>query len=336
MSKPAVTVLIDTYNYGRFIEEAVESVLSQDFPREQREIIVVDDGSTDDTGERVRKYEGEVQYFRKANGGQASALNFGFERARGQVIAFLDGDDYWLPGKLRRLTDEFERHPEAGLVYHGFQEVESESGESRAGGFSTVSGFLPANVRDLLSYDLHPTSTLSFRRNFLDKLLPVPEELVIQADGYLSACIIFLAPVLGIREALTAYRIHGSNLWHAEDGTEDPKRLQRRIATTKALGERVESWLARNGYDVTRPELRAFCWRWTLSHKGDEFRLSPPNRLTFFRFLMNYPRFYGMRMSWRHKAVFYMNAFGSLLVGYRRYHLLDEWRLKAKQALRGP
>ena len=56
MSAPLVTVLIDTYNYGQFIEEAVESVLAQEFPREQREILVVDDGSTDDTTERLKKY----------------------------------------------------------------------------------------------------------------------------------------------------------------------------------------------------------------------------------------------------------------------------------------
>jgi glycosyltransferase involved in cell wall biosynthesis len=333
--KPLITALVDTYNHERYIEQALVSVLEQELSPAELEIVVVDDGSTDRTPEIIQKFAPRVKHVRKTNGGQASAFNAGFAEARGEIVAFLDGDDYWLPGKLRRVMDELERHPEAGLVYHSFREVKSEGRESRAGGFSIVSGFLPANRKDLLSYDLHPTSTLSFRRSFLQKLLPVPEELVIQADGYLSACIIFLAPVVGIPEALTAYRIHGSNLWHVEDGKEDPRRLQRRIATTKALGERVESWLARNGYDVTRPELRAFCLRWTLCYRADEFRLWPPNRLTFFRFLLNYPRFYGMRMSWRHKTVFYINAFGSLLVGYRRYHLLDEWRLKAKQALRG-
>ena len=63
MNVPHVTVLIDTYNYGRFIEEAVESVLSQDFPMDQLEILVVDDGSTDDTRQRVAKYASKIQYF---------------------------------------------------------------------------------------------------------------------------------------------------------------------------------------------------------------------------------------------------------------------------------
>src|SRR5271169_1494414 len=72
-----VTVVVDTYNYGHFIEEAVDSVLAQDFPPEQIEILVVDDGSADDTAVRVRKYGDRIQYFCKPNGGQASTLNFG-------------------------------------------------------------------------------------------------------------------------------------------------------------------------------------------------------------------------------------------------------------------
>jgi len=70
-----ITVLIDTYNYGRYIEEAIESVLAQDFPAEEMEILVVDDGSTDDTRARVGKYADRVKYIYKKNGGQASAFN---------------------------------------------------------------------------------------------------------------------------------------------------------------------------------------------------------------------------------------------------------------------
>src|SRR5262249_10958278 len=98
-----VTVLVDTYNYGQYIEDAIDSVLAQEFPPEQREILVVDDGSTDDTAERVRKYGDRIQFFCKPNGGQASALNFGIARAQGEIVALLDGDDYWLPGKLQRV-----------------------------------------------------------------------------------------------------------------------------------------------------------------------------------------------------------------------------------------
>src|SRR5277367_4974193 len=113
MSPPFVTVVIDTYNYGQFIEEAVDSVLAQEFPSKQREILVVDDGSTDDTAERLKKYGDAIRYLPKPNGGQASAFNHGFARARGEIVALLDADDVWLPGKLRRVCETFEKNPNA-------------------------------------------------------------------------------------------------------------------------------------------------------------------------------------------------------------------------------
>ena len=118
--KPLISILIDTYNYGRYVEEAIESVLAQNFPVDEREILVVDDGSTDDTAERVRRFGSAINYFRKPNGGQASAFNFGLRRARGKYIALLDADDYWLPGKLSRIAEEFEKHADEvdGVLVH--------------------------------------------------------------------------------------------------------------------------------------------------------------------------------------------------------------------------
>ena len=118
MKPPFFTVLIDAYNYGEFVEEAVPSVPAQDFVAEKREILVVDDGSQDDTQERLQKFGDKIRYLRKPNGGQASAFNLGFENARGEVIALLDADDVWLPGDLGRVYEEFQRQPAAGMVYH--------------------------------------------------------------------------------------------------------------------------------------------------------------------------------------------------------------------------
>src|SRR5260370_7642971 len=116
MKAPFFTVLIDTYNYGEFIEEAISSALAQDFPASQREILVVDDGSTDDTRQRLLKYRGEILYLRKQNGGQASAFNYGFEQARGEVIALLDADDIFLPKKLQKVYKKFKPHPPPTMV----------------------------------------------------------------------------------------------------------------------------------------------------------------------------------------------------------------------------
>src|SRR6202161_621004 len=100
MARPAASVLIDTYNHERFIEEAIVSVLEQDFPSSETEILVVDDGSTDRTPEIVQKFAPRVRLIQKTNGGQASAFNAGIPEARGEIIAFLDGDDWWARNKL--------------------------------------------------------------------------------------------------------------------------------------------------------------------------------------------------------------------------------------------
>src|SRR5260370_34271764 len=103
MKAPFFTVLIDTYNYGEFIEEAISSALAQDFPASQREILVVDDGSTDDTRQRLLKYRGEILYLRKQNGGQAPAFYYGFWDAGGDVIGLLDAYEILVPAKLRQI-----------------------------------------------------------------------------------------------------------------------------------------------------------------------------------------------------------------------------------------
>ena len=120
MPTPFVSVLIDCYNHERFIEEAVQSVLAQDFPVSEREILVVDDGSTDRTPEILRKFGPQIRILRKTNGGQASAFNHGIPECRGQLIAFLDGDDSWTPNKLRVARDVMEANPSVGMMGHAF------------------------------------------------------------------------------------------------------------------------------------------------------------------------------------------------------------------------
>src|SRR3954469_12702132 len=131
MTTPVISVVITTYNYGCFIEEAIESVLGQDFPAEQVEVVIVDDGSMDGTAERVKKYGERVRYFYQENRGQAAALNAGFAEARGEIISLLDADDYVLPGKLARVADAFQGDAGLGMFYHPFLEFDMETKEQR-------------------------------------------------------------------------------------------------------------------------------------------------------------------------------------------------------------
>ncbi len=277
MSPPLVTVLIDTYNYGQYVEEAVESVLAQDFPVEQREILVVDDGSTDDTAGHLRKFGDAITYLRKPNGGQASAFNFGFERARGEIVALLDADDYWLPGKLRRVAKEFAKHPDAGMVYHCIRQYNVQEGNFEDHQPPSQSGFLPANTGDLLGYAWYPTSFLAFRRTAIAPLLPIPEALTIQADGYLTGLIVFLAHVVAVPECLAVYRVHGANLF-CNSGQLDPNRQNLRIKTRKALIDGMKAWLRERGYNLERTDLRMLLQKWDVDHEADQFALVQPGK----------------------------------------------------------
>jgi len=330
MGGPQITVLIDTYNYGRYIEEAIESVLAQDFPAEEMEILVVDDGSTDDTRARVGKYADRVKYIYKKNGGQASAFNRGLAEARGELIFLLDADDYWRPGKLRKIADLFAQHPEAGMIYHRYEELDEASGKISILAAPLISGFLPGRKIDLISYWIYPTSTLAFRREALKVLLPVPEGLKIQADAYLAALVVFLGPVIGVEEPLAVYRVHGKNLFHGSGSAGESERLLRRIATRKVFITEVSGWLARSGRNVAREPIRSYLAQWELAQEAEQFRLAPPGRVKIFRHLLKYPRYFAERMSRRHQAAAYLDALGALILGYGRYGAVERLRQKVK------
>lgn len=335
MKPPMVTVLVDTFNYGHFIEEAIESVLSQDFPMEQVEILVVDDGSTDDTPERMKKYGSRIQYLRKSNGGQASAFNFGLARSHGEIVTLLDADDCWMPDKLRCVVREFERHPEVGLVYHSLREYDTQTGESRVGPFEAISGFVPSNLKQVILFESFTTSTLAFRRSVIEPLLPVPEGLKIQADAYLGNLAIFVTAVVAIERPLAIYRIHGSNLYYQSDSVEDSERLSRRIDTFRALVEGMTAWFRSHGYNTRRPEIRSALLRWAILAERDEFKLSPPGRIRFFRHLVKSYSHRSVLMTWRIRAVNYFDAIGALIVGYEQVSTVQKYRERVIRWFRG-
>ena len=331
MRTPFFTVLIDTYNYGQYIEEAVQSVLAQSFPEEEREIVVVDDGSTDDTAERLKKYGDGIRYLRKANGGQASAFNFGFEHARGEVVALLDADDVWLPGKLGRVYETFERNPAAGMVYHRVHLWKSSGELSEDSYFIPVSGNIPETRRALLLYPMVGTSCLVFRRDALKELLPVPETLRSQADAYLTALIIFVAPVVAIPEFLGKYRLHGANLFQSDAERVTRGQIEHRIAMRGALLSEIETWLPKYGKDVSSRDIRAYLKQWSKAQERDGFTLRAPDRWEYFRHLLEFPQIYGEIMTERHRAYSYVRAFAALFLGYHHLHVLDDLRVKSKR-----
>jgi hypothetical protein len=120
-----VSVIIPAYNSGPYLSETIDSVLAQTHPH--REIIVVDDGSTDDTPARVKGYGGAVTYIPQAQGGVGAARNRGLAAARGDYIALLDHDDLWLPEKLAVQVDVAARHSESGIIVCDGVEFDGET-----------------------------------------------------------------------------------------------------------------------------------------------------------------------------------------------------------------
>lgn len=238
MARLFVSILIDTYNQERFIEEAVSSVIAQDFPVVAREILVVDDGSTDRTPEILAKFASQIRILRKPNGGQGSAFNHAIPQCRGEIIAFLDGDDWWAPNKLSTVVNAFSAHPAVGLVGHSITEVLT-GGVRRSELVRGVPQFRIDSVAGARIFRLRKsflgTSRMAYRADLLRRIGPVPELLVIEADEFLFTVGALFSEVLLLREPLTFYRLQGQNLFQIDN--HNLASLRRKHAVLVALAD---------------------------------------------------------------------------------------------------
>ena len=241
MARPTLSILIDTYNHEKFIEQAVVSVLEQDFPLQSAEILVVDDGSTDLTPQILKKFEPQVRVLRKTNGGQASAFNFAIPQCRGEIIAFLDGDDWWTKDKLRTIMDVFEANADVGAIGHGCLMVDGDGKLQKIVGPKETIRLnvrTPESARVFAEYRcFFGTSKVAYRKGILDRILPIPEGAVIEADEYLFTLALFYADAIVLKDALFYYRLHGGNMYMQSVATEIGSR--RKYNSLACLVERL-------------------------------------------------------------------------------------------------
>ncbi len=209
-----LSVIICAHNHARFLPAALISVLAQTWPRARYEIVVVDDGSTDDTREALEPFASDILLIAQAHGGQAKAMNAAIAAARGPFLCFLDADDIWHPDKLRQVALAFNRHPKAGIVQHWMADTpEPEMHQPLSAEIPRV---LVCQPEDYLEGRTVFTgaSGLAFSREVVLSLGAIPEGAFCCADEFLCAHAALLAPVITLDGFLGRRRIPRAS-WYA-------------------------------------------------------------------------------------------------------------------------
>jgi glycosyltransferase involved in cell wall biosynthesis len=228
--QPFVSILINNYNYGLFLKQAIDSALGQTW--RHSEIIMVDDGSTDDSREIISSYGESIVPVLQENRGQAAAFNAGFLASRGDILCFLDSDDVFLPGKVESMVNAWRRNQDAGLIYHQLLFIDKEGRQiGNRWPSSVLHGSLNARAeRSGGWWPVPTTSALACSRAYLQKVLPIPcDPYRLCADAYIVGLAPFVTPVVGVSESLAMYRIHGANNHQAaRDSKESFRRKMKR------------------------------------------------------------------------------------------------------------
>ena len=208
-----VSVVIPNYNYGRFIGEAVESVLAQTYPI--AEIVVVDSESTDETLEVLRKYADRVRVIVQENLGVCAARNRGVAETNGEFIAFLDADDRWLPQKIEKQMAKFAGDEEIGLVHCGMREIDSETDQTLGLLLDGGEGSIADNLLLWQSPAvIGPGGTTVVRRVVFEEVGGFDTDLVVGEDWDFCYRTARRCRVGFVREPLVDYRSHGTNAHH--------------------------------------------------------------------------------------------------------------------------
>jgi glycosyltransferase involved in cell wall biosynthesis len=262
-----VSVVIVNYNYGRYLKECIESVLSQHY--QPLEVIVVDDGSTDDSRRIIQSYCGRLSVCFKPNGGVISATNAGFAMSRGPVVIFVDADDYLLPGAVavhaHALLDREVVRSQAYMTVR--------RGSKLSAGRVPLRAATEGDLRTVLlergpgSYVCAPTSGNAWARSFLERIFPLPENL----QGVAQDCLLMdAAPLFGktvtLDRRVAVYRMHGANA-SGELAEVNLENIQKTLVRYRERSQRLIEIAGQLGQPARRSDWKAFNWRiLTLEH----------------------------------------------------------------------
>lgn len=231
--EPLVSIIINNYNYGCFLKDAIDSALEQTHPR--TEVIVVDDGSTDDSRDVIRRYGDRIIPVFKENGGQASAFNAGFARSEGDIVFFLDADDILLPGTARRASEVFQANQNVAKIMYRMEVIDATGARSgiikpsrhvlRSGDFRRQALTFPFDMIWMA------TSGNAFAAPVLQQIFPIPEQAYgpVGADWYLSLVTALFGPVVFLDDVGFCYRVHGLNSYGGAGSVLDLQRIRQTI-----------------------------------------------------------------------------------------------------------
>lgn len=212
--QPLVTILVTSYNYGRYLAAALDSALAQTHPAV--EVLVVDDGSTDDSREILNRYGDRVRTLLLENGGQAAAVNLALPLVRGHILILLDADDGLAPDVVARVVDRFRAQPECVRVQYRLQLCD---GEGRMTGRTVPPAHVPLAEGDLRAWFLRhrgwrwpPTSGNAWLVSALRQLPPVPTDAFrVVVDRWWGDLIPLLGEVRALHKPGGWYRVHAES-----------------------------------------------------------------------------------------------------------------------------
>jgi hypothetical protein len=208
-----VSIYCTAYNHERFVAEAVESVLAQDWPADRMQFVVVEDGSTDGTLEALQPYRDEVRIIHQENRGVRGAVNRGMAELTGDVITSISGDDVWVPGRIRSLVETLQAHPRAGLVHSDLEVIDGD-GALLSPSFRDVTGIsaVPGPLLDaLLKHNVVCGASVMQRACLKHLVHPIPDH-VPWEDYWWAWTLARAADVAYLPEVTCRYRMHGNNL----------------------------------------------------------------------------------------------------------------------------
>lgn len=227
LSNPLVSIVINNYNYGHYLAQAIDSALNQTYTN--TEVIVVDDGSTDSSPELIKSYGDQIIAVIKKNGGQASAMNAGFAASKGKIICLLDSDDLFLPEKASYVADIFQKNSSLDWVFtesaplrtittdadelaDTFQNIRARSRQFQSEEIDFKQGVRQGKIPDFPP----STSNLCFSRRILGKIFPLPEVKGVTglaiSDLYIHTLAIGLSTGRLTKRDLGIYRCHEVNM----------------------------------------------------------------------------------------------------------------------------